>query len=109
MTFRLTAVATFCAWMACSTMALAQPAAHDHHHAAPTVAAAPAAKTAAPKAALDSHTQEDAQRHRGMAQAHGQAAQCLEAGQPHELCQKQLQAACKGLALGKFCGMRHAH
>jgi hypothetical protein len=23
------------------------------------------------------------------------------------LCYKELQAACKGLAIGKFCGMKH--
>lgn len=69
---------------------------------APTPAATPAK-------ALDSHTQEDVSRHRGMARAHEAAAQCLEAGGKHDDCQKQLQADCKGLALGKNCGMRHAH
>ena len=49
------------------------------------------------------------ERHRAMAKAHEAAAQCLAAGRDHEQCQKQLQADCKGLALGKFCGMRHAH
>lgn len=74
----------------------------DHHHAA-----APQPETQARE--LDVHTREDIARHRGMARAHEQAAQCLEQGQPYEDCQKQLQTSCKGLALGKNCGMRHSH
>ncbi|MEK9952934.1 MAG: hypothetical protein VW687_12355 [Curvibacter sp.] len=52
---------------------------------------------------------EDIQRHRAMAAAHEAAARCLESGKKHDVCQKELQAACKGLALGKYCGMRHVH
>lgn len=59
--------------------------------------------------ALDAHTSEDIARHQSMAQAHEQAAQCLMAGKPYAGCQKQLQTSCKGLALGKNCGMRHGH
>jgi len=51
----------------------------------------------------------DIQRHRTMAAAHEQMAKCLEAGQPHDTCQRQLQGACKGLGIGKYCGMRHEH
>ena len=51
----------------------------------------------------------DIQRHRAMALAHEAAARCLESGQQPERCQQELQAACKGLAIGKYCGMRHAH
>lgn len=51
----------------------------------------------------------DVQRHRAMAAAHEAAARCLESGKKYEACQKELQAACKGLALGKNCGMRHEH
>lgn len=51
----------------------------------------------------------DIQRHRAMAAAHEAAARCLEAGKPYESCQRELQAACKGLAIGRHCGMRHAH
>jgi hypothetical protein len=51
----------------------------------------------------------DAQRHRAMAAAHEAAAKCLESGKNPEVCQQELQAACKGLALGKYCGMRHEH
>ena len=53
--------------------------------------------------------QEDIQRHRAMAAAHEGAAKCLEAGKGEKVCMAELQAACKGLALGKYCGMRHAH
>jgi len=51
----------------------------------------------------------DAQRHRAMAAAHEAAAKCLESGKKPEQCQKDLQAACKGLAIGKYCGMKHEH
>ncbi len=54
-------------------------------------------------------TQEDIVRHRAMAQAHEAAAKCLESGKKLDQCTKELQAACKGLALGKYCGMKHAH
>ena len=54
-------------------------------------------------------TKEDIARHRAMATAHGQAAQCLESGKKEDVCLKELQAACKGLAIGKYCGMRHQH
>ncbi len=57
----------------------------------------------------DKETQEDIERHRAMAAAHEAAAQCLKAGKGHDQCMKELQAACKGLAIGKYCGMKHAH
>jgi len=57
----------------------------------------------------DKETQEDIARHRAMAQAHEAAAKCLESGKKPEQCIKDLQKACKGLALGKYCGMKHAH
>ena len=90
-----------------ATLALSAPAfAHNHDHAKDAHAhdhAAPASSQ------LDKHTLEDIERHRGMARAHEQAAQCLEQGNKYENCQKQLQTSCKGLALGKNCGMRHSH
>ena len=68
---------------------------------------------ALPLAAAQAHdakdTAKDVQRHRAMAAAHEAAARCLESGKNHDVCQKELQAACKGLALGKYCGMRHEH
>jgi hypothetical protein len=57
----------------------------------------------------DKETKEDVLRHRAMAAAHEAAAKCLESGQKPDACTKQLQAACKGLAVGKYCGMKHAH
>lgn len=54
-------------------------------------------------------TRQDIQRHRGMAAAHEAAAKCLEAGKGEKVCYAELAAACKGLAIGKYCGMRHAH
>lgn len=57
----------------------------------------------------DKETKEDIQRHRAMAAAHESAAQCLASGKPAAVCEKELQAACKGLAIGKYCGMKHGH
>lgn len=57
----------------------------------------------------DKETKEDIARHRAMAAAHEAAAKCLESGKKPEVCDKELQAACKGLAIGKFCGMKHEH
>lgn len=79
----------------------------DHAHAHTHEDAKPDATQTA--IMVDAHTQQDIERHRGMARAHEQAAQCLAAGTAYETCQKQLQANCKGLALGKNCGMRHSH
>lgn len=63
--------------------------------------------------AADKHTAqeraEDVQRHRQMAAAHTAAAQCLEAGKTEHVCLQALQAACKGLGIGKYCGMKHVH
>lgn len=57
----------------------------------------------------DKDLKEDITRHRAMSAAHEGAAKCLESGKKPELCEKELQAACKGLAVGKYCGMKHAH
>jgi hypothetical protein len=54
-------------------------------------------------------TKEDIVRHRAMATAHGKAAQCLESGKDAKVCLAELQLACKGLGIGKYCGMRHQH
>lgn len=63
----------------------------------------------AARAESDKERQEDVARHRAIAAAHEAAAKCIEAKKPEDLCAKELQAACKGLAIGKFCGMRHQH
>lgn len=57
----------------------------------------------------DKETKEDIARHRAMAVAHEGAAKCLEAGKGEKVCMQELAVACKGLALGKYCGMRHVH
>jgi len=57
----------------------------------------------------EKETQEDIKRHRAMAAAHEGAAKCLEAGKGEKVCMAELQTACKGLAIGKYCGMRHQH
>jgi hypothetical protein len=72
-------------------------------------AAAPAAKAAPAGATPSAHVRKDIERHRAVAQAHEAAARCLESGKAEDQCQKELQAACKGLAIGKYCGMKHEH
>lgn len=57
----------------------------------------------------DKETREDIVKHRTMAAAHEAAAKCRESGKDEEICNKELQAACKGIAIGKFCGMKHEH
>ena len=53
--------------------------------------------------------QQDAKRHRAMAAAHEAAAKCLEAGKGEKACLEQLRKDCKGVGIGKYCGMRHKH
>lgn len=62
-----------------------------------------------PPPPLSDHVKSDIERHRAMAAAHDAAARCLASGRPEADCLKALQASCKGLAIGKYCGMRHAH
>ena len=57
----------------------------------------------------DVHLNEDIARHRQMAKAHEEAARCLEAGTVEKQCHERLREACKGIAVGQDCGMRHAH
>lgn len=47
--------------------------------------------------------------HRAMADAHLNAAKCLEAGKGEKECLAQLAKDCKGLGIGKYCGMKHRH
>ena len=53
------------------------------------------------------HTKEDVQRHRQMAAAHEAAAKCQESGKDEDYCNAELSKACKGIAYGKYCGMKH--
>ena len=73
------------------------------------VAAIFAGHTFAASGHTDKETKEDVARHRAMAAAHEGAAKCLESGKKPDVCEKELQAACKGLAVGKYCGMKHVH
>ena len=57
----------------------------------------------------DKEVKEDVARHRAMAAAHEGAAKCMEAGKGEKVCLAELQSACKGLAIGKYCGMKHSH
>jgi hypothetical protein len=60
-------------------------------------------------APLDPAAKEDIARHRAMAVAHENAAKCLESGKSDAVCEAQLLIECKGLGIGKFCGMKHTH
>lgn len=64
---------------------------------------------AATEVKLDKDALQDIARHRIISVAHEAAAKCLEAGKKDEVCEKELQLACKGVAIGKFCGMKHEH
>jgi hypothetical protein len=69
----------------------------------PTKAAPPASPTER------AHRDDDIAKHRQMARAHEEAARCLESGAPERQCQEKLREACKGIAVGQYCGMRHSH
>ncbi|HKA39245.1 MAG TPA: hypothetical protein VKD25_05730 [Burkholderiales bacterium] len=72
--------------------------------AAPAVPAAEKAQKDDP-----AHVKQDILDHRAMAEAHLNAAKCLESGKPEKECQAQLAKDCKGLGIGKYCGMKHRH
>ena len=81
-----------------------------HHHLLSLALLLPALGWAqAASKPLSEHVRKDIERHRAMASAHEAAARCLEAGKDEQQCRKDLQAACKGLAIGKYCGIRHEH
>jgi hypothetical protein len=63
----------------------------------------------ADKKADAAHVRKDIADHRAMADAHLNAAKCLEAGTPEKACHAQLEKDCKGLGIGKYCGMKHRH
>ena len=79
-------------------------------NAADTTGTAPSGKPA--RSAVDpakeaEHTKEDVKRHRTMAAAHEAAAKCQESGKDEDFCMAELAKACKGIAYGKYCGMKH--
>ena len=53
--------------------------------------------------------QKDILDHLAMADAHTAAARCLQSGKGEKECHAQLVKDCKGLGVGKLCGMRHKH
>ena len=55
------------------------------------------------------HVKKDVADHRAMAEAHLNAARCLESGKTEKECHGQLARDCKGLGIGKLCGMKHRH
>lgn len=78
-------------------------------HLLASLAAGLALAAVAQPSGLSDHVRKDVERHRAMAAAHAAAARCLESGTPYAQCLQALQASCKGLAIGKYCGMRHEH
>ena len=53
--------------------------------------------------------QKDIGDHLAMAEAHTTAAKCLQSGKGEKECHAQLVKDCKGLGIGKLCGMKHKH
>ena len=52
---------------------------------------------------------DDIMDHRTMAEAHLKAAECLEAKKTEKECRAQLAKDCKGVGIGKHCGMKDRH
>jgi hypothetical protein len=65
------------------------------------------ARSAVDPAKKAEHEKEDIKRHRQIAAAHDAAARCLESGKEEDACNAELAKACKGIAYGKYCGMKH--
>ena len=65
------------------------------------------ARSAVDPAREAEHTKEDVKRHRIIAAAHEAAAKCQESGKGEDFCMAELAKACKGIAYGKYCGMKH--
>jgi hypothetical protein len=65
--------------------------------------------SAAEKRTDAAHVRKDIADHRAMADAHLNAAKCLEAGTAEKSCHAQLEKDCKALGIGKYCGMKHRH
>jgi len=55
------------------------------------------------------HDRTAAAAHRTMAEAHANAAKCLDGGSEEKVCHAQLAKDCKGAGIGKYCGMKHRH
>jgi len=57
----------------------------------------------------EKEVQKDIADHLAMADAHTTAAKCLQSGKSEKECHAQLAKDCKGLGIGKLCGMQHKH
>jgi hypothetical protein len=57
----------------------------------------------------EQRAKEDIAIHRAIAAAHEKAAKCLEAGKTEKECHAHLARDCRGIAIGRYCGMRHRH
>lgn len=55
----------------------------------------------------DKERKEDVTRHRALAKVHEATAKCLESGKSEKDCMEKLKQDCKGLGIGKYCGMKH--
>jgi hypothetical protein len=75
--------------------------------APPSNAPAKPARSKVDPALEAAHTKEDVRRHRIIAAAHEAAAKCQESGKDEDICDAELEKACKGIAYGKYCGMKH--
>lgn len=73
------------------------------------IAASGAGLAAEKKKDDPAHVKRDIADHQAMADAHLNAAKCLESGKAEKECHEQLAKDCKGLAIGKYCGMKHKH
>ncbi len=71
-----------------------------------TAATQPAHSAVDPAKAAE-HEKADIERHRKIASAHEAAAKCLESGRDEDSCNADLAKACRGIAYGKYCGMKH--
>jgi len=71
-------------------------------------AATKPARSAVDPAKEAEHSREDVRRHRMIAAAHEAAAKCQESGKDEDFCNDELAKACKGIAYGKYCGMKHS-
>ena len=67
----------------------------------------PAGFAQADKPHDDRERKEDAARHRALAAVHEAVAKCLDSGKSEKICEEQLRKDCKGLGIGKYCGMKH--
>jgi hypothetical protein len=71
--------------------------------------AAALAQAAKPDPKAEERRKAEIAQHRTLAEAHEKAARCLEAGKEEKECHAQLAKDCKGMGIGKHCGMKHKH